>query len=127
MSARSRRAGVLLAAAVTAAGLACGELSDLWTLRQALVEEYGEGSLHLSVEGGQRELRIGLEDPERLALSPAEQAALAFQVARYADGRYARRRAVDRYEVSFVEQKRWLLLFSVDRHTTYRFAPAELR
>lgn len=119
--------GRALALAACAALLACGEISDLWELRGDLAGRYGDVSLHLSVDGGERALQIGLEDAKLLDLPPEEQVTLAIEVGRFVDARYARSARVDLYDVRFVARRRSFLFFESERYESFRMTPEELR
>ncbi len=122
---RARSAG--LACLVLLAALGCGELRDIWELYQALGERYGSVSVNVSVENGERQVVVGVNDATLLALSPEEQVARAIEVGRFVDAAYRRADRVDVYEIQLVEHERHWLVFTSERHVSFRMTPAELR
>lgn len=118
----ARGAGLALLAA-----LGCGELRDIWDLHRALGERYGSASVHVSVENGEREVVVGVNDAALLALPPEEQVSRAIEIGRFVDSKYGRADRVDSYEIQLVDQQRHWIFFTSERHVSFRMTPAELR
>ena len=79
------------------AATSCAEIQDLFKLREALAERYGDVHVNVNVESGQRTLELTV-DPDILK-RPSLPSVVARDIARFARDHYSR--PVDKWIVVF--------------------------
>lgn len=108
-----------------AAALACADLTEILSLQQGLVREFGTSAISVNLNGS-GSLSVIFSNSPIAALTDSARAAFARRVAEYVRDHYAHYERLQSIQVGFASEKGGFGVRITSTRVPYRFTPSEL-